>query len=343
MGDPAGKLERRNAELEVLFETVRDLTSTLSSHEVIERLVDRVLVHLDSEIASVLLVTPEGALELSHARGLPEEVVRTTRIRVGDGIAGHVAATGESLLVPDVEQDPRFRRRNHERYYTHSCVSAPLIYQGVTRGVLNVNNKRSQQPYSEDDRRLLEAIAGHAAVGLANAHRYEEALQRAQRDALTGLANHGHFWSQLGTEVLRADRYGRGLSLVMIDVDRFKAFNDRFGHRRGDSALVAVAHAISERSRAHDIPARYGGEEFAVVLPETALEGAVTFAEKIRQAVEAAELGEEEGSGLTISVGVAELAQADGSPAALVELADAELYRAKDAGRNRVSACERPR
>jgi diguanylate cyclase (GGDEF)-like protein len=119
----------------------------------------------------------------------------------------------------------------------------------------------------------------------------------------------------------------------MADVDHFKAYNDRLGHRQGDSALVAVARVIALNCRTHDHAARYGGEEFAIILPETPLEGAVVFAEKIRQAVES--LDE---CGLTLSVGVASLDQSDGSASNLVETADTQLYRAKAAGRNRVCA-----
>ena len=322
---------RWHAELEILFDTVRDLGSALSTQEVIERLIDRTLVHLDSEIASVLLVEGGGELAMIHAKGLPEDVVQEARIPLGEGIAGHVARTGESLLIPDVEQHPLFQRRNHERYYTSSCICVPLIFNGQVRGVLNVNNKRSREPFTAGDLRLLEAIAGHAAIALANASRFEEMEARAQRDALTNLANHGFFWSTLDAEVKRADRHDRELALVMIDVDHFKAYNDRFGHRQGDSALVSVARVIEASSRSHDLPARYGGEEFAVILPETTIEGATLFAEKIRRSVEA--LGE---NGLTLSAGVASMRQTDGSSSALVEAADANLYRAKADGRNRV-------
>ncbi len=324
---------RWHRELEILFETVQDLASTLSSHEVVERLIERTLVHLDSEIGSVLLAESDGSIGIAYARGLPDEVVTSTRIEIGEGIAGHVFATGEPLLVSDVETDPRFRRRNHERYYTRSCICAPLIFQGRVRGVINVNNKRSQSSFSADDLRLLQTIAGHAAMALANARRFEEMEERAQRDALTNLANHGFFWSSLDAEVKRADRHERQLSLAIIDVDHFKAYNDRYGHRQGDSALVAVSQAIAAASRAHDLTARYGGEEFAVILPETPKEGAAIFGEKVCGAVEA--LAD---YGLTVSVGIACLSDSNGTATDLVEKADAELYRAKSKGRNQVCA-----
>ncbi len=334
--DELQRLRKRNAELEVVFDTIRDLISTLSVHEVMERLLDRTLVHLNSEIGSILVVEPDNTLRILLARGLPDDVVRDTRIQIGESISGYVARQAESLLVEDVESDARFQRRNRERYYTNSFISTALCFQGSVRGVINVNNKRTRQAFTAEDLKLLEAIAGHAAVALANAHRYEQVLVRSQRDALTGLANHGHFWSSLSVELSRADRYAHEFSLVMADVDHFKDYNDRHGHMSGDDVLRGVAKVISERCRVCDHAARYGGEEFCVLLPETAREGGLAFAEKIRQAVEASSTTPEGEDRVTISVGVATY-PADGLTAVdLLKAADDQLYRAKDQGRNRV-------
>lgn len=329
-------LRRRNAELELLYATVRDLVSTLSVRVVLERLLKRVLAHLDAEIGSILLLHPDGRLRIVASSGLPQDVVETTALLPGEGISGLVVESGESVHVVDVETDARFRRRNHERYYTHSCISAPLLDTGQARGAINVNNKRSRKPFEEADLRLLEAIAATASVALANARRYEEVLDRAQRDALTGLANHGHFWAILDTEFKRAERHGRPLSLIMVDVDHFKTYNDRLGHPAGDDALCTVARILESGSRGHDLVARYGGEEFAAILPETDSDGALCYAEKMRRAVESACFGPGGEESLTISLGVA---TADGSVTTIRELtslADERLYRAKQGGRNQV-------
>jgi len=126
--------------------------------------------------------------------------------------------------------------------------------------------------------------------------------------------------------------------LALLDVDHFKAFNDRFGHPRGDEALVHVARAIASRCRAHDIVARYGGEEFAVVLPEASIEGALAFGEKIRESVETTGFGPSGREELTVSVGLAVLPAHARGATDLVQRADGELYRAKGLGRNRVCA-----
>ncbi|MDH3211729.1 MAG: sensor domain-containing diguanylate cyclase [Myxococcales bacterium] len=331
-------VEYRGEELAILFDTISDLTSTLCLREVIERLLDRVLVHLDSEIASILLTGPDGRLRIRHSCGLPEEVVASTCLGLGEDISGYVARVGSALLIEDIEQDSRFRRRNHERYYTRSAISVPLRIHGTVMGVINVNNKRNREAYTPDDLRLVEAIAGHAAVALFNAQRFEETLERAQHDALTGLANHGYFWSTLDREVERARRYERQLSVAMIDVDHFKRFNDRYGHVAGDEALAGIARVTREWSRVHDFASRYGGEEFALILPETGSEGSFAVAEKLREAVGAARFSHAEPGGLTVSVGVATFPQDAHTAGQLVEIADARLYQAKAGGRNRVCA-----
>ncbi len=330
------RLQTRNTELELLYESIRDLTTTLSEREVLERLMERTLAHLDSEIGSILLLGPDGRLCIVVARGLPKTVVDSTRLEIGDGISGAVAQTGRALLVTDIEKDTRFGRRNHERYYTRSFISAPLLHHRAVRGVININNKRSRVPFTQPDLRFLEAIAGHASVALANAQRFEQVLEQAQRDALTGLANHGHFWASLDLEHQRACRYDHSLSVVMIDVDHFKAFNDAHGHPAGDQALRAVARILESNSRSHDLVARCGGEEFAVILPETMLDGAQTYAENIRGAMETASFGPDGGTQLTVSAGVAGLVDGSVSPQQLVERADTSLYQAKEQGRNRV-------
>ncbi len=270
------------AELEIMLETARDLTSLLSTQKIIERLLDRILKHLNSEIGSVLALDEDEQLRIMVARGLPDDVVAETRVAIGEGISGFVARTGQPLLVENVETDERFKRRNHERYYTRSFLSAPLMIGRAVYGVLNVNNKRSRECFSLSDLRLLEAIGHHAALALNNARRYEDAVARSQRDALTGLSNHRHFWESLEIEAERSSRYERPFSGVMLDIDHFKNYNDTYGHLAGDGALEGVSQVIANGCRASDVAGRYGGEEFAIILPETEREGAHAFAEKIR-------------------------------------------------------------
>ncbi len=166
-------------------------------------------------------------------------------------------------------------------------------------------------------------------------------------DSLTGLLNRRAFDEALTREWKRAVRYGGQISLLMLDIDHFKRFNDRYGHQAGDDCLRTVAEAVSRAVRATDRVARYGGEEITVILPSTFSAGAIEAAGKVRSAVEALRLSHEgnpEGNGwVTVSVGVATTLvprgeTVEGMPKALLEAADSAMYKAKNEGRNRVVA-----
>ncbi len=156
----------------------------------------------------------------------------------------------------------------------------------------------------------------------------------AVTDGLTGLYNHRYSYERIEEEISKALRYGRPLSLIMLDVDNFKRINDRFGHRTGDEVLKGIAAAIASKLRGADIVGRYGGEEFVAILPETPAAASRVVAEKIRQAVEETAFGDGRVR-VTVSVGVAELAPGE-TAGSLVGRADELLYKAKKAGKNRV-------
>lgn len=170
----------------------------------------------------------------------------------------------------------------------------------------------------------------------------DELEQQAKSDPLTGLANRRYFDSRLNSEWLRAQRGLEPLSLIYLDVDFFKAYNDHYGHQAGDDCLIRIARAIQQSvQRAGDLCARYGGEEFIVLLPQTSLGSALAVAEKLRASVEAAHIRHEHSDvadHVTVSCGVASMMPASGSSSShLIEAADRALYAAKSAGRNRIS------
>jgi diguanylate cyclase (GGDEF)-like protein/PAS domain S-box-containing protein len=164
--------------------------------------------------------------------------------------------------------------------------------------------------------------------------------QLATRDGLTGLANRRCFDDTLHAEWARALRQRQPLSLLMVDVDNFKAYNDANGHLGGDECLKRIATAVASEMRANDLVARYGGEEFAVILPNQSLKGAASVAERIRTRVEQLQVPNRDAAArhVTVSIGAATaIAAPDNSASELVAIADAALYRAKHMGRNRIS------
>lgn len=179
--------------------------------------------------------------------------------------------------------------------------------------------------------------ASHLELRIAGACELETARRRANTDGLTGLYNHRYLHERLQQEVERFERYGRPLSLVMADLDRFKVYNDTYGHPRGDELLIAVATTLRQASRASDVVGRYGGDEFTMILPETTADEARLTAERVRRCVERLAL-EVDGTRnrVTLSLGIATVSAGCHHQEDLITAADDALYRAKGLGRNRV-------
>ncbi|MCH9828548.1 MAG: diguanylate cyclase response regulator [Gammaproteobacteria bacterium] len=177
----------------------------------------------------------------------------------------------------------------------------------------------------------------------ANIRRNAEALlhKRANEDALTGAFSRDHFIALAQVELSRARHFSQPLSLIMLDIDHFKAVNDEQGHVRGDQIIRMVVARCQNALRGVDLLGRYGGDEFMILLPQTDLAGAAVLAERVRLAVAAAPSGEDPESAVTVSMGVASVLPRTGSDiASLIESADDALYRAKQRGRNRVELAQ---
>jgi diguanylate cyclase (GGDEF)-like protein len=194
--------------------------------------------------------------------------------------------------------------------------------------------------FNQHEIRLAEAIAAQAGLAIANARLYLETLELSYTDPLTGMANRRQLFARLEQELSRSMRFGDEVSVLMIDLDLFKAVNDGHGHAAGDSVLRNVALLLKRNVRKVDMVARYGGEEFVVVLPRIRLEEAVEVAEKLRRTISAAAFPASPGTApirVTVSIGVASFGRDAVDVAGLVEKSDAALYEAKRLGRDRVA------
>jgi diguanylate cyclase (GGDEF)-like protein len=213
-----------------------------------------------------------------------------------------------------------------------SAVVVPLLADGATIGSLSAFTRTSTRALTESELEEVERIANRAGPALENARRYAEARALADLDALTGLHNRRYFHETLAREIARAQRYGRRLALVVIDLDDFKAVNDRVGHLSGDAVLAEVSERMRTVVRDADIACRVGGDEFGVILPESSAGEAELLAGRIAEAVAARAIP---GAGtLRLSAGAAELREGD-RPSDLFERADDALYRAKGLGKSR--------
>ncbi len=208
----------------------------------------------------------------------------------------------------------------------------PFKGRGQVIGVINAY-RLGGEAFDEPSFELLTAAANQIGIALENAMLFEETKALAITDGMTSLYNYRYFISYLNEEFERVKRYKRLLSIIMIDIDFFKKYNDAYGHPKGDELLRNIAGILKNAVRKSDTVARYGGEEFVIILPETGKDMALTAAEKVRKEVE---LSEFEGGKVTISLGAASYTEELKSADDLVKIADNALYRAKEQGRNRV-------
>jgi diguanylate cyclase (GGDEF)-like protein len=244
-------------------------------------------------------------------------------VRTGDGVVGRCIDTG-SVIRTVVPSEPFFAGVAGPI----AVLAAPLVADGHVIGAL-IAASRTSVGFDENDEMAIALLAFLGAGDVIAAQRFDSTLAMAQRDALTGLLNRRRLDGDL------AARAGNvtPVAFLMIDVDHFKAFNDAFGHQRGDDLLRSVAAAISDAVREGDVVYRYGGEEFCVLLPDADAAIAGVVAERVRAGVRAAT--EHGPRPVTVSVGVASHDRG-GAPWTLVERADAALYAAKQTGRDRV-------
>jgi diguanylate cyclase (GGDEF)-like protein len=334
-------LEARLKELTLLYELSRRLASTLE----LEKLVGSVtgLVGRDlGDHAFALLVTEEGTgdLVVRGVSGLPEDVVGT-RVAAGAGPAGWAAQARATLHIPDTRADPRRPVLPWQHAADGSILVVPLLQPESCSGTLAFFRPEANA-FPDEEVRLLEAVAGPVAIALENARLHQQMVRLSQTDALTGVHNRRSLFARLEMERERADRFDHPMGLVLVDVDHFKRFNDRFGHAAGDDILRRVAETLAGAVRKVDLVARYGGEEFAVVVARADHAAALAAGEKLRAAVEAAAIPHEgvAPARVTISVGVASWPDDAGDLAGLIDAADAALYAAKRAGRNTVCGHE---
>ena len=339
--DLSRKFERFSATVEL----ARTLTPIRSYEVLLQSIMSKSAELIRAERGSLMLLDSEtDALLLEVQKGVIEGLAEKMRIPKGQGIAGKVAELGEPLLVENVEIDPRILQKNRDHYKTRSFLSVPLKIGDRTIGVLNLSDKISGEVFTEDDLQLLQSFASQAVVVLERNVLYSQ-TERLKKlsitDPLTGLLNRRYFQERLEEEIARSSRHGRQMSLMMLDIDGFKTFNDSFGHPAGDKLLKLVSDAIMDSVRSMDIVARFGGDEFLVLLPETDSGLATHIAERIRQQVSQValigETGREDGLPvITISIGIASYPQNGHTLEMIVEQVDRALYQAKMKGKNRI-------
>jgi len=334
------ELKRRVKDLSALYEVASALSSTLDMGRVLNATFDMVGNLLGVERCSLMLIEPNtDDLVMKAARGADPSLINRVRFRVGEGLAGWAALEGKAVIVPDVSLEPRFKESvlGGPKIVSMACI--PLISEGRVVGVLTVASSTPRQ-FTDDDTKMLYIIGSRAAVAIENARLHEATKKLAIMDGVTACYNHRYMQESLASEVQKSMKSGREVSLVMADLDRFKDYNDAFGHPAGDVLLQKVSQFLAAGVRLESIVARYGGDEFALILPGVGSVEAADVAERLRAGLERERFpGAEESHtvSITASFGVATCPSNATTRPSLVEAADVALYMAKRSGGNAVA------
>jgi len=362
------RLERQQALLEQqvaaerqLLDLSEQLVSTLDPRRVLEQIADTIGTVVTYDRLTIYRVNGEsGGIEpvLSRADS-GDATLAPANDSADDGLTSWVIGRGDAVCANDVSEDvlaagpdatdglpaaepaapTGFGRPARDPANAKSIIVVPLRVQGQVIGSLNLTRVGGPDArFSEHEFELSKLFAGRASIALQNAEAHVTVASRADLDALTGLRNHGTFQRDLSSLIEIGDPF----SILMMDLDSFKAFNDTYGHPAGDALLQTVAKAIVTATRQNDQAYRYGGDEFALLLIGASRSHAEEVAARVRSAVRETVLGSAVGGfgvHVTASVGAAHWPADGRSKAALVEAADAALYRSKR-GRSEVSGAE---
>lgn len=326
-----------------IINTASDRINVIKEPEMLYETILDTSVHItEAEKGSLMLLEDDAShLTIKAAKGINKGLLKEIKIKAGEGIAGKVFSEGLPIIVEDIEQNERILSKKRAKYRTGSFISIPLKTGDKTIGVLNISDKLTGEVFSEDDMVLLSHFASFATIALERSAYYslvKHLRELSITDSMTGLFNRRYFEERFLEELHRSSRHNLFFSLVILDIDDFKLFNDTEGHLSGDELLKAIANIAKECLRITDVIARFGGEEFAVIMPQTDKEEAFLVSERIRNSVKKLlpktwHVFPREY--LTVSIGIASY-PADGiERRELIRNADKALYRAKIEGKDR--------
>ena len=319
------------------FAFLNNISKTAISSEDSEQMLAEIVGHIQKNfsfdhigIGILDYVTQE--IEIKAEAGITAQALGK-RIALGTGILGRVARTGESALVQTTGEGQLQGVLPGSR----SVLCIPIAYGETLLGVLNVESQK-EDAFTPQDRLIMNTLADLLATALHNSFVFQKLQQQSITDGLTGIKTRRFFFEALGSELKRASRSGRPISVVLMDLDKFKGVNDTKGHLEGDLVLARVARLLEQKCRQSNVVARYGGDEFIILMPETGVEQAQILAERLRLWIaQDPLLSAHQISG---SFGVGSFPVHGFSMEDIIRVADAGMYVSKHAGGDRVSTAE---
>jgi diguanylate cyclase (GGDEF)-like protein len=353
-GKPFAGVERRRSpgavpevtevgEVNVFHELGKALTSSLQLDQVLRTIMEKINEVLHPDTWSLLLMdSDKQELYFQIATGAGAEALKDVRIKVGQGLAGWVAQSGQAVVVPDTSKDSRFFGQVDEKtkVATRSIVAVPVRFRDQCLGVIELINCIGPEGFSQRELALLEALADYAAIAIENARHVQRIHELTITDDCTSLYNARHLNFMLDTEIYRSHRYAFEFSLIFIDLDHFKNVNDTHGHLVGSKLLAEIGEAVKQHCRLIDLAFRYGGDEFVILLPQTSKENALGVAHRLHKLIRSTEWLKDAGMKVhvTASVGVASYPSDSRTKAELLHLADEAMYLVKNTTRDSVAA-----
>jgi diguanylate cyclase (GGDEF)-like protein/PAS domain S-box-containing protein len=330
-------------ELSALYKATAALLATLDLETLLSQILDAAIsaVPVAKKGMLYLIARDTGQLEMRAILGYKETDPRIQRFTILKGKSYVVRAIKERrpLLIHDYQTDPSYQSsdRASNTSPVRSVIVAPLVLENHAIGALSLESS-SKAAFTESDLHLVISFAATATAAIRNAQLHAEVQKQAITDGLTGTYNRRGFYDLGLREVERANRFGRTLAAIMLDIDHFKDVNDQFGHAAGDRVLITVSQILVDNIRKIDILGRYGGDEFALLLPEIDMFAATGVAERLRQVIADTVMHSAKNDSIhvTASLGVARLSTTIKDLEGLLQNADRAMYHAKSIGRNRV-------
>jgi diguanylate cyclase (GGDEF)-like protein len=328
--------------------TAMKVSQIISSEIMLDRLLEKIM-HMSVTNAGAqrgyMILESDGELTIEASEDVDKnemQVMQSIVLKefpdICHSIVNYVYHSGDDIVLGNAAKEGLFTNDPYiMRMQCKSILCTPIMSKGKLSGILYMENNLSENAFTPERLELLRSFSVQAAISIENARLFE----LATTDGMTKLYVHRYFQLLLDKEIRRSQRHQKKFSLVMMDIDNFKSFNDTYGHQLGDKVLKEVAAVAKKNSRSEDIVARYGGEEFIMILPETDANQAMICAERIRASV--AEIGipfEDKTLRVTISLGISTYPDHALAKEELIHKADAALYASKHKGKNCVSIFE---